>query len=548
MSIALRTEPGSHRAAIDKRLEAWKADSFGSRVWNKDATLWAAEPVAELQDRLGWLDLPAGVEDLIPGLQEFANEVTSDHFDHVVVLGMGGSSLAPEVFQAIFGNRPGHPELLVLDSTHPDAIRGVEDRIDTRSTLFIVSSKSGTTLETLSFMRYFWQKVAGTGNEPGRQFVAITDAGSPLGDLAAERKFRRVFVAPGDVGGRYSALTEFGLVPAAIIGVDLDQMARLAVAAAALCGPGVTVDRNPALILAAFLGELAAAGRNKATFIASARLRPAVAWIEQLVAESTGKDGVGIIPIDGDEDIVTIPPDRAFVLLEESSDPIESNLERLIAGGHPVARLTLTDTGDLGGVMFVLEMAVAAAGAILAIHPFNQPDVQVAKELARRAMAGDLDVEDVVTHDALSETLSAVIRKWLDGVAAPEYVGIHAYLPPTPATRTALDTARRLIRDAGNVAVTCDFGPRFLHSTGQLHKGGPATGRFLQLLDRSEYRVKIPESDFEFGDLVEAQSLGDYQALESRGQHVLRLSLGRAGASGLEAILGAIASATHNDE
>lgn len=532
MTIAVDFAPGLHHQAVEERLATWERQRFGARLWEKDFTLWSSEPVAELRDRLGWLDLPHRVGEVAGTLSDFARTVSQRAYRHAVVLGMGGSSLAPEVFQLILGNAADHPELMVVDSTHPGAVTSAAERIDIARTLFIVSSKSGTTLETLSLFRYFWSRAAAAIEAPGDHFVAVTDAGSSLEALARERGFTRVFNAPSDVGGRYSALTEFGLVPAASIGADLQAMHRSATEAAAACGPEVPALENPGLRLGAYLGELALAGRDKATFLAPDRLRPLVAWIEQLVAESTGKDGTGILPVGGDDDVGAVGSDRAPVYIGEEGT----------SDTH--ATLRLDGVQDLAGAMFVLEVAVAAAGAVLGIQPFNQPDVQLAKDLANRAMAGDLDTSSVVEIQATDADLAGRVAQLLSGVAAPEYVGIHAYLPPTAATRSALQTARVAIRDGCGVATTFDFGPRFLHSTGQMHKGGPPIGRFLQVVDDPAPAVDVPETDFGFGDLIRAQALGDHQALADRGQRILLVSLGDSGPRGLERLVAAVAAAS----
>lgn len=542
MTVDLVIEAGSVAPAVDARLAAWAGVDFARRLWAKDWTLWSQEPQPELADRLGWLDLPSRMSDLLADLRAFRSEVANGGFTHVVVLGMGGSSLAPEVYQAVLGNGPTHPPLLVLDSTHPGAVTAIEEQIDIASTLFIVSSKSGTTIETLSFLRYFWECAAAHSATPGHQFVAITDPGSPLADLAGDKGFWKVFSAPPDVGGRYSALTVFGLVPAAAIGVDLEGLIAGVAAGAAACGPDVHVADNPALRLGAFLGESAIAGRDKATFLASPGIRPIAAWIEQLVAESTGKDGRGIVPVGGDEAAAAFGADRSIVSLQLATDT--PMLWPGASAEHPAARITIDDAGDLGGVMFVLEMAVAAAGSVLGIQPFNQPDVQLAKDLARRAMAGDLDTSGVVQSNALDTDLATRINEWLSGISPPEYIGVHAYLPGTNATAAALGVIRTRLRDDRGVAVTSDFGPRFLHSTGQLHKGGPAVGRFLQIVDGTDDGLDVPETDYRFDDLVAAQSLGDYQALTARGQRVLRIDLADTGPDGLQAVLAAVTAAT----
>jgi transaldolase/glucose-6-phosphate isomerase len=356
-----------------------------------------------------------------------------------------------------------------------------------------------------------------------------------------------VFNAPPDVGGRYSALTEFGLVPAATIGVDLYRLRMSALETAGHCGSRVKPGDNPALALGAFLGELADAGIDKATFLTSRRYRPLVAWIEQLVAESTGKERRGIVPIGGDDNSVEFGPDRTFIVIDEPDDSLDEVADNLLADGRTLTRLTLDDPTDLGGAMFILEMAVAGAGAILEINPFNQSNVQLAKELARQAMAGDLDTSDVEQVDVGDPGLGDHLAEWLRGLVPPGYVGIHAYLPPTAATRSAFETARRSIRDGRGVATTFDFGPRFLHSTGQLHKGGPGGGRFLQVIDEPDTDVDVPETGFSFGRLINAQALGDHQALQDNGRSVLFVNLGGTGADGLSTLLEAIAAAAAAD-
>ena len=545
MSVHISYEGIGSSGEVAGRLQGWDDAEFAARLWAKDPTLWSAEPQPELIDRLGWLGLAARLTDHLEQLEAFGAEVAAAGFRHVVVLGMGGSSLAPEVYQATFGNAPGHPELLVLDSTHPSSVAAVADSIDLDTTLFIVSSKSGTTLETLSFFRCFWDRVGAVTDTPGDHFVAVTDPGSTLAELAAERGFRHTFLAPPDVGGRYSALTEFGVVPAAAIGTDLAALQTAAAEATSQSAPGVTASESAGLRLGATLGELTLAGRDKVTFVTADGLAAFPAWIEQLIAESTGKDQTGIIPVGGEPVAAASAygSDRTFVILEFAADPLDDTAAALSAADHPVIRVRLDSAADLVGAMFLFEVAVAAAGAVLGIHPFNQPDVQLAKELARRAMDGDLDTADVIEHDALEPDLEDTIRAWLAGIGPGEYVGIHAYLAPTPETAATLQEARLAIRDARHVATTLDFGPRFLHSTGQLHKGGPNTGRFLQVIDHPAPMVPVPETNYDFGKLVGAQALGDHQALRGRDRSVLLVCLGDSGATGLTALRDAVVAA-----
>ncbi len=539
---------GKYQAQFEERLKTWQADEFACRLWRKDPTLWSPKPVPEITDRLGWLHLPEAMHDQVEDLAVFAKAVKAEGIRHVVVLGMGGSSLAPEVFQRTFGNASGYPQLTVLDSTHPAAVRAVEAQVDLRRTLFLVSSKSGATTEPLSFFRYFWQRLRALTKTPGNHFVAITDPETPLVSLARDRGFRRVFLAAADVGGRYSALTMFGLVPAALIGLDVHSLLDRAWTMAEACAFCVPGTDNPGLTLGAALGELALGGRDKVTFVATGSLEAFPDWVEQLIAESTGKDGKGIVPV------VSEPPggpesygaDRVFVHLRlagEQDAGLESALKALQGAGHPVVGIQLRDKEDLGQEFFRWEFAVAAAGAALGINPFNQPDVESAKQLARQAMKkGSSGTGDAVKtfSAAKPDELRREVRNWLAGAPAGNYVAIQAYLAPTTGTTASLENLQRVIRDRSKLTTTLGYGPRFLHSTGQLHKGGRNTGRFLQFVDSAAEDLPVPETDFTFGALIRAQALGDYQALVQRGRRVLRVDLGREVAGGLKQIVGAL--------
>jgi transaldolase/glucose-6-phosphate isomerase len=536
---------GQFDARVRDRLAAWRSADFAARLWRKDFTLWSPTHVPEITDRLGWLFLPESMREQAADLVSFAAAVRSDGFRHVVLGGMGGSSLAPEVFAKTFGSVEGHPELIVLDSTHPDAVRAVDARVDMRRTLFLVSSKSGTTTEPLSFFRYIWQRVSRITLTPGEHFVAITDAGSPLQTLAAERNFRRVFLAAPDVGGRYSALTVFGLLPAALIGVDVRALLERAFEFSEACAPACPPSDNPGLILGAALGELALAGCDKVTFLSSPSLASFPDWAEQLIAESTGKDGKGIVPVAWE----TLGPpevyaaDRLFVFLSFDGEPVsatEASLAALQAAGHPVIRIGLAEKAGLGTEFFRWEFAVAAAGAVLGVHPFNQPDVELAKQLARKAMqAGGAAALDSVQTVSTSQSreLRESLGKWLSGARPGDYIAIQAYLCPSPQTFALLQNLQRALRDGSRLATTFGFGPRFLHSTGQLHTGGPNTGLFLQLVDEPADPVPVPETDYTFAALLRAQALGDILALIQRQRRVLRLNLGRDASAGLHLIL-----------
>ena len=540
---------GAYTVRVDELRKDWQAEGVGARVWRRDPTLWPAAPPQDVADRMGWLQLPELMHEQLPELMAFAEEVRNEGIRHVVVLGMGGSSLAPDVFRAMFGARPGFPELLVLDSTHPQAIAAVARRIDPRKTLFLVSSKSGTTLEPLSFYRYFWEAVRSTGARPERQFAVVTDPGTPLEKLAEEEGFRAIFRALPTVGGRYSALTHFGLVPAALIGAEVRGLLDQAWTMAEECAASVPVLENPGLGLGAVLGELARQGRDKLTFYASSGFEPFPVWVEQLVAESTGKIGKGIVPV-VDEPRVAVDrygADRLFVEIQESGRPdadLAEHVARLERAGHPVIHLRVADRTQLGQEFFRWELAVASAGMVLGINPYDQPDVEFAKELARQAMAhpsgavGADVIETVPIHD--TGELSRRLQAWMQMLRPGDYVAVQAYLAPTPEVAAALGEIRRELLERLRVATTLGIGPRFLHSTGQLHKGGPNTGLFLQIVDTPEKDLEVPGMDYTFGQIIRAQAIGDYQALVQKHRRVLRVDLGSDVPAGLRRLVGAL--------
>ncbi len=541
---------GSIDAAVEKRLAAWCKEDYCKRMWAKDPTLWSAKPVPEITDRLGWLHLPETMHAHVQDLTQFREQIKKEGFTHAVLLGMGGSSLAPKVFQETFGNAKGYPQLIVLDSTHPAAVKAVEKSIDLAHTLFIVSSKSGTTTEMLSFFYYFWKKVTALNKTPGTQFVAITDPGTPLEKLGHDRSFRHVFSATPDVGGRYSALTHFGLVPAAVIGVDLNRLLDRAWTMEETCAFSVPDKQNPGLQLGAVLGEAVLAGRDKVTFLASKSLAAFPTWLEQLIAESTGKDDKGIVPVADEAPGApgVYGSDRLFVHLQMKSDAegqVQNQVAALEAAGHPIVRISLSETVDIGQEFFRWEVGIAAAGSVIGIQPFNQPDVQLAKDLARQAMkkagaeggaapASSQGRQPVPAANA--NELKHSIDAWLSTAHPGDYIGLDAYLAPTAETSTALETIRTSLRDRTKLATMLGYGPRFLHSTGQLHKGGPNTGLFLQILDEPAEDLPVPETDYTFASLIRAQAQGDFGALEQRGRRTLRVQLGKDVAGGLRQI------------
>jgi len=532
---------GDLSGRVDDRLTTWAARDYARRMWARDHALWSAEPIPDLTNRLGWLRLPYDT-DQVPAIRSFAKEACAGT-DRVVVLGMGGSSMAPEVFAKTFGSAPHHPSLTVLDSTHPEAVRAVSARIDPARTLFLVASKSGGTIETLSLFRYFWGVVSSLHDRPGDRFVALTDPGSGLEALARERGFRRIFATPPEVGGRYSALTPFGLVPASLIGMDIESLQARARVMADECGPDRPVAANPGLRMGAVMGESALAGRDKLTYVCSPAVAAFGAWVEQLVAESTGKNNTGIVPVAGEpvSDPESYGQDRLFVFMALEGDQ-PSGWEAVQAGlrrhGHPMVGVTLHHLDELGAEMFRSEMAVASAGSILGINPFNQPDVQVAKDLARRAMSPEGLGGSVAETSSDSPRLAGALGAWAATIEPGDYVGIHAYLPMDGPATPVLESLVPLLRDRFRVPVTLGYGPRFLHSTGQLHKGGANSGVFLQLVDSSDLDIEVPEADFSFGELLEGQAAGDYQALTGRGRRVLRVRLTGDPSSAVETVAG----------
>jgi hypothetical protein len=463
-------------------------------------------------------------------------EVREAGFSDVFLLGMGGSSLCPEVLRRTFDSAPGFPALTVLDTTHPDAIIQARRDVDLAGTLFLVSSKSGGTIETMSLYRYFFAAVAAArGERAGENFIALTDPGTSLERLARERDFRRVVPTPADVGGRYSALTPFGLVPAALMGLDIVDLLDRARAMMQLCASGRSDDQNPGLALGLRLGELALQGRDKVTLVMSPAISSLGLWVEQLLAESTGKEGKGLVPV-AEEPLG--PPtaygdDRVFVYSRVGSAPdeeLDGAIDDLEAAGQPVIRLNLREPYDLGAEFFRWEFATAVAGAVLRINAFDQPNVQESKDNTSAVLA-DYERQGVLigAEVASDEALGALLRQ----VSSGDYVALMAYLPQSVETDAALREVRTTIRAGRRVATTVGYGPRFLHSTGQLHKGGPASGVFVQIVAEPRQDLEIPGQRYSFGTLIRAQALGDLRSLAAHGRRAVRVDLGDEVAGGL---------------
>jgi len=539
-------------AAATARLASWTAGRVADRLWAKDGSLWGASGKAadEVAAWLGWLDLPDAMSQRVTELEHLARDVRQDGYRRAAVLGMGGSSLAPELFSRVFGWAGGPSgngaasadglELRILDSTHPDVVRGFRSWAGEQRTLFCVSSKSGSTTEPNAF------QAAMSEIAPALDFIAITDPGSSLGELARAQEFRAIVEAPPDVGGRYSALTVFGLLPAALVGVDVGGLLARAVEMAGACRTE-DASQNPGLELGATIGEAALAGRDKLTILTSPRLAAFGDWVEQLVAESSGKAGKGIVPVVGEPlgDPGSYGDDRFFVFMTLAGDPPGELLtlaDALIEAGHPCRHIELADPLDVGAEFVRWEVATAAAGIVLGIDPFDQPNVQESKDATKELLeafrsngalpqpapiVSEEGIAATADQAALGDapvTVDGAVRELLTLLeGGRDYFAILAYIPPDPDVEERLQAIRAGVRDALGVATTLGFGPRFLHSTGQLHKGGPDSGVFLQLTADPSKDLPIAGWRESFGTLIAAQALGDLTALQRRGRRALRL-------------------------
>ncbi len=540
--VGPRTALGEHDAGVKATVADLAGKEVVRRIWREDYTVWD-QGQAEIADRLGWLTISGAMREQVPELEAFAGEIREAGFRNIVLLGMGGSSLGAEVLRQVFGVASGFPQMFVLDSTLPEAVKAVEDAIDPAHTLFIVSSKSGTTAEPNILYKYFKRAVLRAGRpHPGHSFIAITDPGSDLARLARRDDFRKVFLNPPDIGGRYSVLSYFGLVPAALIGVDIRGLLDRADSMAEACSPSVPEHENPGLWLGACMGQLAAKGQDKLTLVTSPALHSFGLWAEQLVAESTGKQGKGIIPVAG-EPLLTPEDygrDRLFVYLRLGTDDnlaADAALDA-IKSSRPVVVLDMADRLDLGAEFFRWEFATAVAGSVLGIHPFNQPDVQNAKDATRRILAGYARSRRLPA----AETSSSPGRL-LSQASAGKYLAVQAYVRQTPEVDTALERLRREVMRKWHIATTLGYGPRFLHSTGQLHKGGPNTGLFLQLTTEHQKDLSVPAEPYTLGVVADAQALGDLQALQTLGRAVVSLRLKQGGASEIEEIVDSLTAA-----
>jgi glucose-6-phosphate isomerase len=517
---------GRYLTDVESALSVLDQDAVLRRIWERDHTAWADEP-DEIVNRLGWLTVPDEVVEQVPALTGFAQEVKDADVRHVVLLGMGGSSLGPEVVRRTIGSADGYPELIVLDSTVPESIDSVTEAIDIARTLFLVSSKSGGTIESNSFYRHFRALVdqAVGSNASGQSFVAITDPDTPLEELAHSEDFLAVFSNPSDIGGRYSVLSFFGLVPAVLMGVDVESLLQRTNRMRENCDSSAAVDSNPGAYLGAALATLAAAGRDKLTLVTSPSFSSFGLWAEQLIAESLGKHGKGVVPI-ADEPLIdahSYGDDRFFVYLRVADDDnvnTDESIQQIAEGGHPIVRLDLRDRYDLGAEFFRWEFATAVAGAIMKVNPFDQPNVQAAKDMTDSVLEGYL-----ATGKLPEGRMGSAVPELLGSITDGDYLAIMAYVSQTSEIDRAFETLRRQIAERYGVASTFGYGPRFLHSTGQLHKGGPASGAFLQITTTHADGSSIPGAEFSFGTLADAQALGDLKALVASGRRVAKLHL-----------------------
>jgi glucose-6-phosphate isomerase len=557
--------PEKLAASVKSAIQDWQAGGKMKRLWQRDASLWTG---ADESNWLGWLDI---VDEQIAQrdqLQKIAKEVQIAQFEHVLLLGMGGSSLCPEVLRMTFGRIPGFPTLHVLDSTDPAQVKTFEHQIDVSKTLFIVSSKSGSTLEPNIFKQYFFErtKQAVGAHKVGSHFIAVTDPGSKMQQVAEADRFRHIFSGRPSIGGRYSALSNFGMVPAAVMGLDtkkfLDRTAEMVRA----CGTDVPVEENPGALLGIVLGTAAVAGRDKVTIMTSPGISDLGAWLEQLLAESTGKQGKGIVPVD--RETLAGPEvygsDRvfAYIRLESAPDAAQdAKVAALEKAGHPVVRIAMTDTYDLGKEFFRWEIATAVAGSIIGINAFNQPDVEASKIATRNLTSeyeksGSLPAESPILDDAgiklftdeknaaaLAATasgdksLAGYLKAHLGRIKAGDYFALLGYIQMNAEHESALQSIRHAVRDKKRVATCLGFGPRFLHSTGQAYKGGPNSGVFLQVTCDDSVELPVPGQKYTFGVVKAAQARGDFQVLAERGRRALRVHLGRDLKAGLNKLL-----------
>ena len=559
--------PGRLAGAVAWSLEDWKKNNKVARLWQKDASLWSG---TDESNWLGWLTITEEQMAHIEVLKQVAGDVKKARFKDALLLGMGGSSLCPEVLRMTFGKMKGFPELHVLDSTDPAQIKAIEAKVDLQRILCIVSSKSGSTLEPNIYKQYFFERVkAKVGEkEAGNHFIAITDPGSKMQQVAEADKFRRIFMGVPSIGGRYSAISNFGMVPAAVMGLDVEKFLKNTEEMVTACSASSAADFNPGVILGTILGVAANHGRDKITIVTSPGIFDLGAWLEQLIAESTGKIGKGIIPVDRERLArpASYGSDRVFAYVRLASKPNKAQdaaVAALEKAGHPVVRITLPSTYNLGQEFFRWEIATAVAGSIIGINAFNQPDVEASKIETKKLTSqyettGSLPAEspffeekgiklfaDEKNTAALKggAKLADVLKTHLSRIGADDYFAVLGYITMNPANEKTLQTIRHAVRDKKKVATVLGFGPRFLHSTGQAYKGGPNSGVFLQITGDDANDLPVPGQKYTFGIVKAAQARGDFAVLAERGRRALRVHLGKNLKTGLSMLTRAVQKA-----
>jgi len=546
--------PETLAAAVKTTVADWQSGGKMQRLWQRDPSLWTGDDEAKW---LGWLDITEEQISHPVELRNLAKEVWSAGFKDVLLLGMGGSSLCPEVLRMTFGKTAGYPDLHVLDSTDPAQVKEFENKIDIARSLFIVSSKSGSTLEPNIFKQYFFERAkrAVGADKAGSHFIAITDPGSKMQKVAEGDRFRHIFFGRSSIGGRYSALSNFGMVPAAVIGIDTKKFLDRTQEMVRACGPSAPIEENPGAVLGIILGAAAQSGRDKVTIITSPDISDLGAWLEQLLAESTGKVGKGIIPVDREQ--LAAPEvygaDRIFAYIhtEHATDVVvDAKVAALEKAGHPVVRISMADVYDLGAEFFRWEIATAVAGSIIGINAFNQPDVEASKTATRNLTSeyektGSLPAEKPVLEDggiklftdeknasALAKaaggekSLAGYIKAHLNRISPGDYLAVLGYIQMNAEHEKSLQAIRHAVRDKRHIATCLGFGPRFLHSTGQAYKGGPNSGVFLQVTCDDALDLPVPQQKYTFGAVKAAQARGDFQVLIERGRRALRVHLG----------------------
>ena len=571
MSRLKSSLPESLAASVKATVAEWQSGGKIKRLWNRDASLWTGDDESKW---LGWLDIVEEQTAQQDQMQKIAKEVQTRGFEHVLLLGMGGSSLCPEVLRMTFGRIPHFPTLHVLDSTDPAQVKAFEHQIDIAKTLFIVSSKSGSTLEPNIFKQYFFERTrqAVGANKAGSHFIAITDPGSKMQQVAESDHFLHVFFGRPSIGGRYSALSNFGMVAAAVMGLDTKRFLSRAADMAKACGAGAAAEENPGAMLGIILGAAAKSGRDKVTIITSPGIADLGAWLEQLLAESTGKIGKGIIPVDrehlGSPEVYSNDRVFAYVRLENGANTDQdAKVAAIEKAGHPVVRITMADIYDLGAEFFRWEIATSVAGSIIGINAFNQPDVEASKVATRNLTSeyektGSLPAETPVLEDAgvklftdeknaaelakaagSDKSLSGYLKAHLARIKAGDYFAVLGYIQMNEEHEQSLQKLRHTVRDKKKVATCLGFGPRFLHSTGQAYKGGPNSGVFLQITCDDAVALPVPGQKYTFGVVKAAQARGDFQVLAERGRRALRVHLGSNLKAGLSTLQTAIQKA-----